>query len=386
MRKITRNRFLSAAENVEMWRRWKVGETSRMIARALDRADSSIHLRLHQAGGFAPRIACRSALALSLHEREEISLGLRVRESIRSIARRIGRDPSTVSREIQRNGGCGVYRAGHAEEAAWTRAKRPQQYLLQERPALAEVVAEKLRLKWAPQQIAGWLKLEFPHDSGMQVSHETIYRTLFMQARGSLNKELTDHLRRRTKLRRSKNSVDSYSRTGMADAISIRERPAEIEDRAVPGHWEGDLLCGGVHSQIATLVERQSRYTMLVKISNKETETVVQALTKHVQHLPESLKKTLTWDRGSEMTNHADFTIATDIKVYICDPRSPWQRGTNENTNGLLRQYFPKGFDLSQVTQEELNAVATELNNRPRKTLGYATPANTLLKAVASTG
>lgn len=386
MGKVVRDRYLSAAEVAEMWRRWKKGESSRMIARSLERADSSIHLRLHDAGGFAPRIACRSERALSLHEREEISLGLQMGESIRSIAKRLCRAPSTISREIARNGDCNSYRAGHADSAAWERAKRPQPYLMREQPALKAVVVEKLKLKWAPQQIAAWLKLEFPHDAGMQISHETIYRTLFMQARGSLNKELTAYLRRRTKLRHSRSAVNSHSRVGMPDAISIRERPAEVEDRAVPGHWEGDLLCGGLHSQIATLVERHSRYVMLVKTPSKQTETVVAALTQHVQHLPDSLKKTLTWDRGSEMTNHADFTIATDIKVYICDPRSPWQRGSNENTNGLLRQYFPKGFDLTHVTQEELNAVANELNNRPRATLGFQTPANTLLKAVASTG
>jgi IS30 family transposase len=382
MRKITRHRYLNKAEQAEMWRRWKAGESSRTIARGLKRADSSIHVRLHQAGGFAPRIACRSARALSIHEREEISLGLRGGESIRSIAERMGRAASTVSREIGRNGGPGNYRASRADEAAWERARRPQDYLLQERPALAELVTEKLKLKWAPQQIAGWLKGKFPHDAGMQVSHETIYRTLFIQARGALNKELTGYLRRRTKLRHSRNAVDPHARQGMPDAISISDRPAEVEDRAVPGHWEGDLLCGGLHSQIATLVERRSRYTMLVKVANKETQTVVQALTEHVKHLPASFMKTLTWDRGSEMTNHANFTIATDIKVYICDPRSPWQRGTNENTNGLLRQYFPKGFDLSNVTQEELNAVAAELNNRPRQTLGFETPANTILKVL----
>jgi IS30 family transposase len=309
-----------------------------------------------------------------------------VNEPIRSIARRLGRAPSTISREIARNGECGGYRASHADAVAWDRAKRPQPYLLQKRSALRDLVVDKLKLRWAPQQIAAWLKLDYPHDAGMHISHETIYRTLFMQARGELNKELSAYLRRRTKLRRSKDAVNSHSRIGMPDAISIRQRPAEVEDRAVPGHWEGDLLCGGVHSQIATLVERHSRYVMLVKTPDKRTETVVAALAEHVKDLPGSLRKTLTWDRGVEMTNHADFTIATDIKVYICDPRSPWQRGSNENTNGLLRQYFPKGFDLSQVTQEELNGVANELNNRPRATLGFATPANTLLKAVALTG
>ena len=374
------------AEKTEFWRLWKAGKTARAIARALNRADGTIHGWLSKAGGLAPRKPKRSAVALSLREREEISRGLSAGKSMRDIARRIDRSPSTVCREIRRNGGPKHYRAARAEECAWSRAKRPQRCRLQHNPALAELVAGKLLLRWAPQQIAGWLKREFPHDRGMNVSHETIYRTLFVQARGALRKELTSYLRRRTVMRRPKNAVDTAVRFHLRDAVHISQRPAEAEDRAIPGHWEGDLLFGGLHSYIATLVERRSRYVMLVKVEGKDSESVVSALAKHVQQLPKGLMKTLTWDRGSEMALHRKFSIATDVQVYFCDPSSPWQRGTNENTNGLLRQYFPKGMDLTDVSQAQLNFVAAQLNGRPRMTLGYDTPANTLFKTVASTG
>ena len=376
----------SEAELQELWRRWKSGQTARAIARAMSRSDGSIHGWLKKAGGFAPRTRCRSARALSLQEREEISRGLHVCESVRSIARRLGRSPSTVSREIKRHGGTRHYRAARADEAAWANAKRAQTCALQQRPALAAQVADKLQLRWSPQQIAGWLKREFPHDARMHVSHETIYRTLFVQARGALRKELASYLRRRTVMRRPKNAVDTSVRFHLGDAVNISQRPPEAEDRAVPGHWEGDLLFGGLHSHIATLVERRSRYVMLVKVAGKDSESVVGALSRHVQQLPQGLMKTLTWDRGSEMALHRKFSIATDVQVYFCDPSSPWQRGSNENTNGLLRQYFPKGMDLTHVSQAELDHVAAELNGRPRMTLGYATPANTLFQTVASTG
>lgn len=374
------------AELNELWRLWKSGRSVREITQALGRAHSSVHSWLNKAGGLAPKAPKRSALALTLDDREEISRGISAEESVRCIARRIERSPSTVSREIKRNGGRKRYRAAHAEQCAWSRAKRPQSCRLQRKPALAELVASKLELRWAPEQVAGWLKQEFPHDRGMNVSHETIYRTLFVQARGALRKELTAYLRKRTVMRRSKNAADTSVRFHLRDAISISQRPAEAEDRAVPGHWEGDLLFGGLHSFIATLVERRSRYVMLVKVEGKDSESVVSALTQHVQQLPKGLMRTLTWDRGSEMAQHRKFSIATDVQVYFCDPSSPWQRGSNENTNGLLRQYFPKGWDLTDVSQAQLNAVADQLNGRPRKTLGYATPADTLFKTVASTG
>lgn len=376
----------SEAERVEMWRRWKAGEPTKAIAQALGRADGSIHTWIGKAGGFAPRPAKRAARALTLVEREEISRGISAGESMRSIARRIERDPGVVCREIHRNGGVKRYRAARADEAAWARAKRPQRDVLQQRPELAGQVAAKLLLCWSPQQIAGWLKREFAHDARMQVSHETIYRTLFVQARGALRKELTSYLRRRTVLRRPKNAADTSQRFQIREAISISQRPAQAEDRAVPGHWEGDLLFGGLRSHIATLVERRSRYVMLVKVAGKDSESVVDALTRHVQQLPQGLMRTLTWDRGSEMSRHRQFSVATDVQVYFCDPSSPWQRGTNENTNGLLRQYFPKGMDLTHVTQAELDRVADQLNGRPRMTLGYATPAQTLFQTVATTG
>ena len=376
----------SAAETSDFWRRWKAGESPRTIAKALGRANGSIHGWLSKAGGFAPRTPKRAAVALSLQEREEISRGLSTGESMRCIAKRIDRSPSTVSREIKRNGGAKRYRAAHAEECTWARAKRPQSYALQHNSALADLVTQKLLLRWAPQQIAGWLKQEFPDDRSMNVSHETIYRTLFVQARGALRKELTAYLRRRTVMRRAKGAVDTSARFHLHDAVYISQRPAEAQDRAIPGHWEGDLLFGGLHSHIATLVERRSRYVMLVKVAGKDTESVVSALTQHVQSLPEGLMKTLTWDRGSEMAMHRKFSIATDVQVYFCDPSSPWQRGTNENTNGLLRQYFPKGMDLKKVSQTQLDQVAAELNGRPRMTLGYKTPASTLFQTVASTG
>jgi len=353
----------------------------------MGRAHSTIHGWLVAAGGFPPRQPKRAAKALSLHEREEISRGISAGESMRAIARRLGRDPATVCREIKRNGGASRYRAVRAEEAAWDRAKRPQSCVLHRRGELAQLVSGKLELRWSPRQIAGWLKQQFPHDVGMNVSHETIYRTLFVQARGALKKELTAYLRRRTVLRRpKKNSATTSTRFHLKDAVSISQRPPEVEDRAVPGHWEGDLLFGGLHSYIATLVERRSRYAMLVKVPGKDSESVVRALSEHVQQLPEGLMSTLTWDRGSEMALHKQFSIATDVQVYFCDPSSPWQRGTNENTNGLLRQYFPKGKSLAHVTQEQLDAVAAELNGRPRETLGFKTPAEVLFKTVASTG
>ena len=381
-----KRRHPSSVERAEMWQRWMAGESISQIASGMGRAMASIHTWISKAGGFPPRTPKRSARALSMHEREEISRGLCAGESLRSIARRLGRSPGTISREVARNGGPEKYRAAHADAEAFVRAKRPQRYLLERRPALARKVARKLSLRWAPQQISGWLRRHFPDDPRMNVSHETIYRTLFVQARGALKKELVTYLRHQASFRRPMHTADTSQRYRIADAISISERPAEAADRAVPGHWEGDLVFGGLHSFVATLVERRSRYLMLIKVDGKDTESVVKAMTKRIGSLPRGLMKTLTWDRGSEMTGHQKFTIATDVQVFFCDPQSPWQRGSNENTNGLLRQYFPKGMDLTGVSQAQFDRVAAELNGRPRKTLGYATPAEMLNQTVAATG
>jgi len=298
----------------------------------------------------------------------------------------LGRSPSTISREINRNGGDANYRAVEADQAAWDRARRPKLCKLARNQSLARIVAGKLQKKWAPEQIAGWLKTEYPGEECNQVSHETIYRSLFVQARGVLKKELLQYLRRERTIRRSRHA--SLKKDGLGqikNMASIRERPASVEDRAVPGHWEGDLIAGSKNSYVATLVERHTRYVMLAKVKNKDTESVVSALIKQSKKLPTELYKSLTWDQGKELSDHKRFTLETDIDVYFCDPSSPWQRGSNENTNGLLRQYFPKGTDLSKHSQAKLNAVARELNERPRKTLGYATPASRFNACVAST-
>jgi len=318
-------------------------------------------------------------LALTLAEREEISRAAAVGHSMRSIAASLGRAPSTISREIERNGGQGCYRASQAEQAARDRARRPKSCKLAENRALAHLVADKLQMQWSPEQIAGWLRRTYPGDETYQVSHETIYRSLFIQARGALKKELLEHLRRTRVMRRSRHHTQKTDNHGrITDAVSISERPATVDDRALPGHWEGDLLFGAKSSQIATLVERHTRYVMLVRVAGKDTGTVVNALIKNTRQLPQELYQSLTWDRGKEMADHKRFTLATDIKVYFCDPRSPWQRGSNENTNGLLRQYFPKGTDLSGYSQSYLNRIALRLNQRPRKTLGFETPADKL--------
>jgi IS30 family transposase len=328
-------------------------------------------------GGYVPGEQERSARTLTLKEREEISRGLVASESMRQIAARISRSPSTVSREIRRHGGESQYRAAQADRMAWMGAKRPKECKLSQCPHLQRKVAGKLARNWSPQQVSGWLKAKFPHNAGMQISHETIYRTLFIQARGALKRELIGHLRTGRPMRRTARKATNSPVTLNAP-ISIRERPAEAKDRAVPGHWEGDLLAGGRTTAIATLVERQSRFVILVKIDSKQSSSVVSALIGQMRKLPMKLRRSLTWDRGSELSNHRQFTVATDVQVYFCDPQSPWQRGTNENTNGLLRQYFPKGTDLSRYSQAELNRVALELNQRPRKTLGFCTPADKL--------
>lgn len=379
--------YYSDSQKALMWERWKQGWTLHEIGKLFDRAHSSIHQILAQTGGIRPVQRSRSSTALTLAEREEISRAMVAGESIRLTATRLGRAPSTISREIKRNGGRSSYRANQADDAAWDRARRPKRCKLIENRALAHIVADKLRMLWSPEQIAGWLKQTYPDDESHHVSHETIYRSLFIQARGALKKELLAHLRRTRGMRRSRHYTQKTAIHGkIADAISISERPASVEDRAVPGHWEGDLVFGSGNSQIATLVERQTRYVMLVKLDGKDSQTVVNALIKNARKLPQELYKSLTWDRGTEMHAHKQFTVATDIQVYFCDPQSPWQRGSNENTNGLLRQYFPKGMVLSGFTQDELDAVARELNERPRMTLGWKTPAQKLNELVATTG
>jgi IS30 family transposase len=375
-------------EEAELWRRWKAGETVAAIARAMGRCEPTVLTAVKVHGGIAPRKRCRSALALTLAEREEISRGLCKSRSIREIARRLGRAPSSISREIARNTArqWWGYRAHASDQRAWDRALRPKQCHLARHPQLARLVAQKLRLDWSPQQIAGWLAREFGDDKSMRVSHETIYKSLFIQARGVLKKQLTAHLRRRRIVRRGRSYAnDGPGRGKICDTVSIRERPAQVEDRAVPGHWEGDLLVGTNTSRIATLVERKSRFVILVKVPSRDTKTVVGALTRRVRKLPKQLRRSLTWDRGKEMSSHKDFSLATDVKVYFCDPHSPWQRGSNENTNGLLRQYFPRGTDLSGYSQAHLDRVALKLNQRPRETLGFQTPADKLGAFVAST-
>ena len=377
---------LSAAQKADLWQRWKQGQSLSEIGRALGKHAGSIHGVLSSNGGFIPPVRKRSRWALTLAEREEISRGLATDASIRQIAATLGRAPSTVSREIRRHGGAHMYRAAEADTQAWTHSRRPKPCRLATSPPLQQIVASKLALEWSPEQVAGWLKLEFPDQDTMRVSHETIYRSLFIQARGVLKKELIGHLRSRRKMRRVKHaSTTGQPRGRIVDGVSIRDRPADVEDRAIPGHWEGDLITGSQHTHMATLVERASRFTMLVKVPGKDTASVVTALSTQIRQLPAALRRSLTWDRGMELAQHKRLTIDTKVQVYFCDPQSPWQRGTNENTNRLLRQYFPKGTDLSRYSQSDLNMIALRLNQRPRKTLGFQTPAAILEAAVAST-
>jgi len=377
---------LSAIEKRDIWRSWKAGQSLHDIGRAYGKPHPSIRCVLLPRGGIAPAARRRSRLALTPGEREDISRGIASGLSTREMAGRLGRAASTVSREITRHGRRAAYRAHDADRQAWVSALRPKRCLLALNRKLRDIVASKLILDWSPEQISGWLKIQHPDDESLRVSHETIYRSLFIQARGVLKKELMDHLRSKRRMRRSRHaSASGQSRGQIVDAVSIRERPAEVGDRAIPGHWEGDLLSGAKNSYIATLVERHSRFAMLIKVSSKDTEVVVAALSRHVRKLPATLRRSLTWDRGLEMAKHKDFTVATDVKVYFCDPQSPWQRGTNENTNLLLRQYFPRGTDLSPISQAQLDQVSLRLNQRPRKTLGFQTPASKLQASVAST-
>jgi IS30 family transposase len=377
---------LSSAQRADMWNRWKAGQSLNAIGRALGKDKQVVYFLLARHGGMVPRVRRRSQRVLTLAEREDISRGMASGCSMRVIAQRLSRASSTVSREVARHGGRAQYRASDADQRTWQLALRPKVCRLALHEKLRTIVASKLMEDWSPQQISGWLKTEHPQDESLRVSHETIYRSLFIQARGALKKELIQHLRSQRRIRRSRHSsVHGHSKGKIVDAISIRERPAEVEDRAIPGHWEGDLLRGAGNSHVVTLVERSSRFVTLIKVSGKDTGTVVAALSQHVQQLPAGLRRSLTWDRGLEMAQHQSFTMATDMQVYFCDPQSPWQRGSNENTNGLLRQYLPKKSDLSQFTQSELDAIALRLNTRPRQTLGFRTPADKLQASVAST-
>lgn len=376
---------LTASERGILWERWKSGESVAAISRELGRSPPGVTYVLARSGGIAPPPRKRRTNALSLVERETISRGIAANLSYRAIADALGRCPSTISREVERNGCREEYRAAIADQAALDRARRPKPCKLSLHRPLRDIVAEKLTLDWSPQQIESWLKQRYSTDSTMQVSHETIYRSLFIQARGVLKKELQKHLREQRRFRRSRRSAQE-NRGHIPDLVSIRERPASVEDRALPGHWEGDLIEGRDQSYIATLVERHTRYTALVKVNSKETAEVVEKLTRHARKIPRELYKSLTWDRGAEMKRHKAFTLSTDVQVYFCDPKSPWQRGTNENTNRLLRQYFPKGSDLSVHSQAFLDKIARRLNERPRKTLGFNTPADKFAACVALTG
>jgi len=379
-------RGLSPAEKSNVWKRWRSGESLSSIGRAINKDPGSVFGILRLQGGITPAIRQRSSRHLSLQEREEISRGIAAGFTMRNIANQLGRSASTICREINRHGGIAHYRATEADARTWNLAKRPKLCHLAQNERLRKIVAHKLAIEWAPEQISGWLKTQYPDNRPMQISHESIYRSLYIQARGVLKQALLQHLRSRRLFRQSKHrNVKGLVRSSIRDLVSISERPPEVEDRAVPGHWEGDLISGSGNTHIATLVERQSRYTILVKIGGKDTATVVKALAKQVKKLPADLRQTLTWDRGSELADHRAFTVATDVKVYFCDPSSPWQRGTNENTNRLLRQYLPKQTDLSVHSQRDLNSIARRLNQRPRKTLAFCTPVDKLNATVAST-
>jgi IS30 family transposase len=381
---------LSRQQTQELWDRWCDREPLETIAAALQLSPSGTFGEIRRRGGIPPRPAIVRATALTLSERTVIERARAAGTSMREIARLLGRAPSTISRELrrhgQRTGDERGYHAPTAERRAWQAARRPKPAALATNRALRRVVARKLAAEWSPAQIAGWLRRMYPEDLTMQVSAETIYRSLYVQARGALRRELVQHLRRGQSLRHRQDRVGPGGRSKIVGAVSISERPPASADRAIPGHWEGDLLAGSQQSYIATLVERASRFVVLVKVDGKDSATVVQALIRRVRRLPAGLMASLTWDRGGELAQHQQFTVATDVAVYFCDPYSPWQRGTNENTNGLLRQYFPKGTDLSHYTQRQLDAVAVKLNARPRQTLGFQTPAEFLAARVASTG
>ncbi|WP_460716841.1 IS30 family transposase, partial [Nocardioides dilutus] len=375
---------LSPADIDEIWSRMRAGHAVKPTARSLGLATSTVRTYLLRCGGIRPDPRHRAAGRLSFEEREEISPGLAAGLSLRAIAAGLGRSTSTVSREVAGNGGRRRYRAAAADQQAWARATRPKACKLATNPALAGIVAEKLARRWSPQQIAGWLKLTYPDDPEMHVSHESIYRTLFVQSRGALRRELTAYLRTGRVIRRVHGVRLPDGRGARPGIVNISERPAEAEDRAVPGHWEGDLVFGKGMSPVATLVERSTRYLLLVGLpdGNHKADAVADALAAAVRHLPEQLAKSLTWDQGHEMAEHRRFTDETGIQVYFCDPKSPWQRGSNENTNGLLRQYMPRRLDFRTLTQDDLDAIALELNDRPRQTLGFKTPSQALAEVL----
>ena len=384
---MSRSYKLLSPQDIEvLWSRWHQGETAIQISTALGCHKGTVTWHVTRAGGVRPNVRRRATQQLTIGEREEISRGVALDEGVRAIARRLGRSPATISRELRRHGGRDAYRASVADAEAWARARRPKPCRLAMHPRLRRLVEAKLHADWSPQQIAAWLRATYPEDRTMHVSHETIYQALYVQARGALKRGLVAHLRRGQRARRPRASARATRGPGqLVDIVRIAERPPSADARAVPGHWEGDLLVGKRGTQIVTLVERQSRFVLLERVASADSPTVVAALARRIQRLPPSLKQSLTWDRGKEMAQHHRFTIDTAVQVYFCDPQSPWQRGSNENTNGLLRQYFPKGTDLSRVTQHQLNAVATKLNTRPRQTLDWKTPADVLAATVALT-
>jgi IS30 family transposase len=377
-------RFTDAEKN-EIWDRLEAGEPAAVVARSFGRYPSAIRGMQLASGGVRPAVRNRSERALSFAEREEISRGLCAGTSLRAIARSIDRPPSTVSREVARNGGAARYRAVAADRRALRRARRPKAAKLARCAALRTIVEEKLELLWSPRQISKWLSGHYPDDPEMRVSHETIYMSLFVQGRGALRRELHQALRTGRAVRRAKTTLPS-GKGIIPNMVLISERPAEVEDRAVPGHWEGDLIMGSRKTCIGTLVERSTRYVMLLKLEKNTAEAVRVAMAQKILALPAELRRSITWDQGKEMAAHVQFTVDTGVQIYFCDPRSPWQRGSNENTNGLLRQYFPKGSNLAVHTEEHLDAVARQLNERPRQTLDWMTPSERFAQVVASTG
>lgn len=382
-----RYKLLSTDDVNVLWSRWLEGENAVQISAVLGCHKATVTWHIARTGGVRPRERQRAARHLQSVEREDISRGLARGETVRAIADRLGRAPSTISRELARHGGPKAYRATAADAAAWASARRPKRCRLVTHRRLHRVVEQKLRQDWSPQQIAAWLPSRYPDDPTMHVSHETIYQALYVQARGALKRSLIAHLRRGQAYRRPRAKARAVRGPGqLVDIVSIAERPPEVDARAVPGHWEGDLLVGKLGTQIATLVERQSRFVLLQRLPTADSATVVTALARRIQQLPAAVRQSLTWDQGKEMARHRQFTLTTDVQVYFCHPHSPWQRGSNENTNGLLRQYFPKGMDLSRLTQSQLDAVARRLNTRPRQTLNWRTPAEVFAEIVALTG
>ena len=375
---------LSPAEIDALWERLKAGQAAKPASRELGLPTSTVRSYLVRCGGVRPAPRRRREGRLQLAEREEISRGLAAGLSVRAIAGQLGRAPSTVSREVNANGGRRAYRAVSADRSAWARATRPKACKLACSPRLRDIVEDRLTRRWSPEQISGWLQRTYPDEAAMQISHESIYRTLFVQSRGALRRELTQYLRTGRVLRRPKGVRLPDGRGGRPNTLHISERPAEADDRAVPGHWEGDLVFGKNMSPVATLVERSTRYLLLVALpeGNHKADAVADALGAAITTLPRHLAKSLTWDLGHEMAAHQRFSAETGVTVYFCDPKSPWQRGSNENTNGLLRQYLPKRINFRDLTQDDFDRIAAELNDRPRQTLGFRTPSEALAEVL----